>query len=136
MPCHKYVLWNQMNRCEVVSCRNNIVWIIIIVVLLTIITFIFWKPYFPVIFLPLTLLVSFCKKLRLFPQISRHNLTAITAKKKKNCNTPRLAEKNCLSTILCLNDHCAQFVPATKIWLKTHKTTILNSKRQIPILQN
>jgi len=40
------------NRCKVVSCRNNIVWIPIIVVLLTIITFVFWKPYFPVIFLP------------------------------------------------------------------------------------
>jgi len=51
MPCHK-CLWNQMNRCKVVSCRNNIVWIPIIVVLLTIITFTFWKPCFPVTFLP------------------------------------------------------------------------------------
>ena len=92
MPCHKYVLWNQMNRCEVVSCRNNIVWIIIIVVLLTIITFIFRKPYFPSFYCHKTILVCFSKKLHVFPQISRHNLTAITAEKKKNCNTPRLAE--------------------------------------------
>ena len=138
MPCHKYVLWNQMNRCEVVSCRNNIVWIIIIVVLAYLLLSLSYSGNltFQSFSCHKTILVSFSKKLRFFPQISRHNPTAISAKKKKNCNTPRLAEKNCLSTILCLNDHCAQFVPATKIWLKTHKTTILNSKCQIPILQD
>jgi len=52
IPCHKCFLWNQMNRCKIVSCKNNIVSIPIIFFLLTIITFIFWKPYFPVIFLP------------------------------------------------------------------------------------
>jgi len=31
-----------------------------------------------------TILVSFSKKLRIFPQISQHNQTAITTKKKKN----------------------------------------------------
>ena len=83
MPCHKYVLWNQMNRCEVVSCRNNIVWIINIVVLLTISLSYFGNLTFQSFSCHKTILVSFSKKLRLFPQISRHNLTAIIANKKK-----------------------------------------------------
>ena len=36
IPGHKHLPWNQMNRCDVVSCRNNTVWILITAILLII----------------------------------------------------------------------------------------------------
>ena len=71
-----------------------------------------------------------------FPLNSRLNQTANSCKKRKQPTVPRLANQYCLSTLLCLNDHCAKFVPDIKTGLKTHKITIWNTEHQITMLQD
>jgi len=71
-----------------------------------------------------------------FPLNSRQIKEQTTAKKRKQPIVPRLTNQYCLSTLLCLNDHCAEFVPDTKNGLKTHKITIQNTEHQIAIVQD